>query len=154
MRRKAVHIVTAIAEAVRFLAVMFLAFDVGALFSASASSLIRYAAVPQLLFAAGFFFMWLDPPRYSAYRPLLAIGKAAGVVCFLPLAGAVMRDPNATGSTFGIAFLGIYLAFFIAAVDIASLCVLALGSGPSAQNAPKLPASVGQSPDDIEQVEG
>lgn len=154
MRRKSVHLFAAIAESLRFVAVVFLAFSVGAIVDASVSNLLRYAAAPQLLFAAGFFFMWLDPPRYSSYRPLLAIGKAAGVVCFLPLAGAVMRDPNATGSTFGIAFLGIYLAFFIAAVDIASLCVLALGGGPSAQNALKTPASVGQSPDDIEQVEG
>ena len=159
MRGKAVHIIAAIAESLRFLAVAFLAFSVGALLSPSVSSLLRYAAAPQLLFAAGFFFMWLDPARYSSYRPLLAIGKAASAVCFLPLAGALIRDPAAMGSTFGIAYLGVILAFFLVVVDLSSLCILMLGSPPKA-GAPGLPDApgrpepgVGQSPGDIERVE-
>jgi hypothetical protein len=158
MRRKAVHLLAAIAESLRFFAVVFLAFSVGALLDPGAASLLRYAAVPQLLFAAGFFFMWLDPERYSSYRPLLAIGKAALVVSFLPMAAALMRDAGATGATFGLPFLGIILAFFIALVDLACLCVLALASPreapPSARNEPIRRADVGQSPEDIEQVEG
>lgn len=158
MRRKAVHLIAAIAESLRFFALAFLAFSVGALLDPGAASLLRYAAVPQLLFAAGFFFMWLDPERYSSYRPLLAIGKAALVVCFLPMAAALLRDANATGTTFGLPFLGIILAFFIAAVDIACLCVLALAAprsiSPSARKGPTNRADVGQSPEDIEQVEG
>ena len=55
MRRKAVHLMAAIVESLRFLALAFLAFDLG-LLNPSVSSLIRYAAAPQLLFAAGFFF--------------------------------------------------------------------------------------------------
>jgi len=124
---------------------------------ASVSSLLRYAAAPQLLFAAGFFFMWLDPERYSSYRPLLAVGKLALVVCFLPLAASLLRDPNATGSTLGVPFLGIYLAVAVAVVDVASLCILALGGGhaasASAEKGPSAPVKPGQGPGDIEQVE-
>jgi hypothetical protein len=155
MRRKAVHLIAAIAEGLRFVAVVFLAFSVGALLDSSVSNLLRYAAASQILFAAGFFFMWLDPERYSSYRPLLLVGKVAGAVCFLPLAAALVRDPNATGSTFGIPALGISLAFFIAAVDIADLCVLALaGRSPVRKQGPSGPGNIGQSPEDIEKVEG
>jgi len=145
----------AIAESLRFLAVVFLAFDLGALLSPSVSSLLRYAAAPQLLFAAGFFFLWLDPRRYGAYRPLLIIGKAASAVCFLPLAAALVRDPNAAAIAFGLPYIGLGLAFLIAVVDIASLSVLVLARGaiePPLASAVK--ASSGQGPDDIERVEG
>jgi hypothetical protein len=153
MRRKAVHLIAAIAEVLRFIALVFLAFSVGALLDSSVSNLLRYAAVPQLLFAAGFFFMWLDPGRYASYRPLLAVGKAAGAVCFMPMAASIIRDPNATGATFGVPFLGISLAFFIAVVDIASFCVAALVGGPSAKEGPSGTSSPGQGPGDIERVE-
>ena len=93
----------------------------GALDEPGVSSLLRYAAAPQLLFAAGFFFMWLDPARYGAYRPLLLVGKAACVVCLLPLAWAVARDPGRPGPPSACATSGILLAFLIAAVDVFSL---------------------------------
>ena len=149
MRGKAVHIVAAIAESLRFLAVVFLAFSVGALLDPSASNLLRYAAAPQLLFAAGFFFMWLDPERYSPFRPLLALGKIAGAVCFLPLALALAGDEAARGRTLGVPRLGLGLAFFLAAVDVMSICVLLLGGDAKPESpAPATPA------EDIERVEG
>lgn len=154
MRRKAVHLIAAIGESLRFAAVAFLAFSVGALADSSVSNLLRYAAAPQLLFAAGFFFMWLDPDRYFSYKPLLLVGKLAGAVCFLPLAGTILRDPSARGSTFGLPGLGVVLAFLIALADIASLCVLALSAGAPAGNAKPTPPGVDQGPDDIERVEG
>jgi hypothetical protein len=169
MRSKAVHIVAAIAESLRFFAVVFLAFSVGALLDPSVSSLLRYAAAPQLLFAAGFFFMWLDPARYSPYRPLLIIGKAASAICFLPLAAALVGSEAAKGATFGLPRLGLELAFFLAAVDVMSLCVLVLGHpvsdgvrpasgegrpGQAGSGAFPSGAPVGQSPEDIERVEG
>lgn len=141
MRRRPVHLAAAIAESLRFLAVAFLAFDAGALLSPSASGLLRYAGAPQLLFVAGFFFLWLDPARYGAYRPLLLIGKAASIACFIPLAAS----------------LALALAYFVAVVDIASVSILALvkpvaarGPGPAAASKP----TPGQSPDEIERVEG
>jgi hypothetical protein len=160
MRGKAVHIFAAIAESLRFLAVAFLAFSVGALLDPSASSLLRYAAAPQLLFAAGFFFLWLDPARYSAYRPLLAIGKAASAVCFLPLAAALLGDPQASGSTFGLRGLGLAFGLFLAAVDVSSLCILVF-AGPAAPEGgrsgpPSAPggSAPAEPPDDgIERVE-
>jgi hypothetical protein len=156
MRRKAVHIVAAIAESLRFFAVVFLAFSVGALLDSSVANLLRYAAAPQLLFAAGFFFMWLDPARYSSYRPLLLIGKAASAVCFLPLAGAVIRDSGAMGSTFGVPYLGLVLAFLLAVVDLSSLFILTLGSEPgsSSGHPSSTRPDIGQSLADIESVEG
>jgi hypothetical protein len=156
MRRKAVHLLAAIAESLRFLAVAFLAFDVGALLSPSVSGLLRYAAAPQLLFAAGFFFLWLDSQRYGAYRPLLLIGKAACLVCFLPLAFALMRDPGAAALAFGIPAMGLSLAFLIVAVDIATLTVLALVKPAAPEERPDAAPrqSPGQGPDQIERVEG
>jgi hypothetical protein len=161
MRRKAVHLIAAIAESLRFLSVVFLAFDVGALLNPSVSSLLRYAAAPQLLFAAGFFFLWLDQRRYAAYRPLLLIGKAASLLSFLPLAPALMRDPQASASSFGLPYMGLVFALFMLLVDLGNLAVLvllrqaadppaqALGQGPG-QGPSQGP---GQGPDDIEQVE-
>ena len=134
MRHKAVHLLAAIAESLRFLAIVFLAFDVGGLLSTSVASLLRYAAAPQLLFAAGFFFLWLDPTRYGAYRPLLLIGKAACLVCFFPLATALVREPRALATAFGLPYMGIALAFFIAAVDIGSLSALILVARPGAES--------------------
>jgi hypothetical protein len=146
MRRKAVHLMAAIVESLRFIAIAFLAFDLGLLLNPSVSSLLRYAAAPQLLFAAGFFFLWLDPSRYGSYRPLLLIGKVASVACLLPLARSVAIAPGA--ASFGLPFLAIALIFFIGAVDIASISILALAK-------PEQPHSVpGQGVDDIERVEG
>ena len=163
MKRKAVHLTAAIAESFRFIAVVFLAFSVGALRDASVSNLLRYAAAPQLLFAVGFFFLWLDPERYRAYRPLLAIGKAASLACALPLAVAVARDPQALSATLGIPRLGLLLASFISIVDIASLAVLFATREPApprtakaiepAAAVPAGPGPAGQGPADIERVE-
>jgi hypothetical protein len=155
MRRKAVHLFAAIAESLRFLAIAFLAYSVGALFDSSVSSLLRYAAAPQLLFAAGFFFLWLDPERYATYRPLLMVGKAASALCFLPLAGSIVQDPAAIGVSLGVRGLGLGLALFIALVDLASLLVLGLVKAQNTLDraAGQGPAMPGQGPDDIESVE-
>ncbi len=116
----------AIAESLRFLAIVFLAFDLDVLLGPSASSLLRYAAAPQLLFVAGFFFLWLDPGRYDAYRSLLIVGKLASIACFIPLALALARDPKTSAVSLGVPGLGGILASLIVVVDIASLSVLAL----------------------------
>jgi hypothetical protein len=129
-----------------------LASNVGALTSPSVSSLLRYAAAPQLLFAAGFFFLWLDAPRYREYRPLLLIGKAACVVCLFPLAVSLVGDPKTVALAFGLPFMGIALAFFVAMVDIASLAVL-VGVKLPERPAEAPSASPGQTQDEIEKVE-
>jgi hypothetical protein len=175
MKRKAVHLVAAILESLRFLAVMFLAFSVGAISENSVAKLLRYAAAPQLLFAAGFFFVWLDAKRYAAYKSLLIVGKAACLACLPAAAIAIGRDPAALSGGFGIPLLSYELVLFIGLVDVASLCILlAMKTRPEieadeeaekrglatvqAQGAPAeakaesgtLP---GQGPDDIERVE-
>jgi hypothetical protein len=159
MRRKAVHLIAAIAESLRFFAIAFLAYSIGALGSSSVSSMLRYAAAPQILFAAGFFFLWLDPARYGSYRPLLLLGKAASLVCFLPLGAAVAADPASRGISLGVPALGFWLALLIAMVDILSLSVLLLAKNEDASIGQPVPSEAsrpkpaGQSPDEIERVE-
>jgi hypothetical protein len=164
MRRTAVHLVAAIAETLRFLAIVFLAFDVGALDEPGVSALLRYAAAPQLLFAAGFFFMWLDRPRYGEYRPLLLVGKAACAACLVPLAWAIARDPWGSLPAFGLRNAGILLSFLVAAVDVFSLTVLILSPGTlrrepgegggQARDVAQDPPADSQGPAGIEKVEG
>jgi hypothetical protein len=159
MRRKPVHLIAAIAESFRFFAIAFLAYSIGALGSASVSGILRYSAAPQILFAVGFFFLWLDPARYIAYRPLLLLGKAACLICFLPMGTAVAADPTSRGLSLGVPALGFGLAFLIAIIDILSLSVLILvrderaTAGPAAPCEAKAPKPAGQSPDEIERVE-
>jgi hypothetical protein len=156
MQRKPLFLAAAVAETLRFLGFVFLAFDLGALLKPSVSSLVRYGAAPQLLFAAGFFFLWLDPLRYAPYRPLLLVGKAANLLCLLPLAATLLGDPGP--ASLGLPFLGRAMGLLIALVDAGSLLVLILvravppsvGSplqGPSGSSSP------GQGPEDIERVE-
>lgn len=47
--------------------------------SAEASRLFGLASAPNALFAFAFFFLGLDPARYSAYAPLLMAGKAVSL---------------------------------------------------------------------------
>lgn len=154
MRRKPVHLIAAIAESFRFFAVAFLAYSIGALGSASVSSVLRYAAAPQILFAVGFFFLWLDPLRYGSYRPLLLVGKAASLVCFLPMGATVLADPAARGISLGQPALGFGMILFIAIVDLLDLSILLLAKeeAPSSLEGGK-PSEPGQGPGDIERVE-
>jgi hypothetical protein len=156
MRRKPVFLVAAIAETIRFLALAFLAYTIGALATSSVSGVLRYAAAPQILFAAGFFFLWLDRERYGSYRPLLLLGKAACLVCLFPMARAVAGDPQAIGIAFGRPAFGLSLTLLVAAEDILALALLLFakseGAGKAVEPAAK-PSEAGQGPDDIERVE-
>lgn len=89
MRRSIIALVGAGGELVRFfgLAALARAF-LGSASGKSPLAFYQYAASPHLLFALGFFFLWRDPKRYAAYRPLLAAGKA---LCVLTLASLAVR---------------------------------------------------------------
>lgn len=151
MRRKPIHLCAAITEAIRFFALAFLAYAIGSLGSASVEGILRYAAVPQILFAAGFFFLWFDPLRYSAYRSLLLLGKIASILCLLPLAASVAGDPGARGLSLGKPALGLSMALLISALDLFALAVLFLAK-PQIQAADGS-KPIGQSPEDIERIE-
>ncbi len=145
----------AIAESLRFLAIVFLAFDIGGLLGPSVTGIVRYAAAPQLLFAAGFFFLWLDPKQYVSFRPLLTIGKLASLVCLLPLALALAQDPKTAYLAFGVPRFGAIIAVFIAVVDLGSLSVLLFSRPlPDKATGGSGPSIPGQGPEDIERVEG
>jgi len=152
MKRRPILLAAAIAELLRFFALMTLAQGLGLFRAANgAERLFRYGAAPQLLFAAGFFFLWLDHVRYNAYRPLLIVGKIAGLVVLVPVAlllgdylkaaQAMLPHPGTVAALVGV----------IALVDVLSLTLLALSGerddGP-------LEAPPGQGPEDIEKVGG
>jgi hypothetical protein len=154
MQRKPLFLVAAAAELGRFLALAFLAGALGALRTGDGlSALYRYVAVPQLLFAASFFFLWLDRGRYDAYRPLALAGKIVSLLAFVPLLVALL------GSGAGL-FLhgrqGPIAAIACLAVDLFGLSVLvsagrdAPKAGPGAA---KDPTQVPRGPEDIETVE-
>jgi len=89
MRRSIIALIGAGGELVRFFGLMALArVFLGSAGGKSSLDLFQFAAAPQLLFAGGFFFLWLDPGRYDVFRPLLAAGKA---LCFLSLAALTVR---------------------------------------------------------------
>ncbi|HRZ65222.1 MAG TPA: hypothetical protein P5133_09860, partial [Spirochaetia bacterium] len=125
MKRKFLYLVAAIAELARFLALLLLSADFGAIGEGGGfPRLFRYAAAPQLLFAAAFFFLWLDEARYGPYRPLAAIGKLALLAAALPLGlevaysfvepGSGLRDPGfaslALGFSLAVDLFGLGLA--------------------------------------------
>ncbi len=87
MRRSIITLLGAGGEVVRFFGLVALsrAFLGGAA-GRTSLALLQFAASPHLLFAGGFFFLWLDPRRYDAFRPLLAAGKALGVLTLGSLA--------------------------------------------------------------------
>ena len=61
MKRRVSSLAAAGVEIARFALLMFLARDFGAIDGGGGfPRLLRYAAAPQLLFALGFFFLWLD----------------------------------------------------------------------------------------------
>ena len=136
MKRKFLYLAAAIAELARFLALMQLSANFGAIGDGEgAPRLFRYAAAPQLLFSAAFFFLWLDYGRYGSYRPLVAVGKLVALVAIVPLAleisysfvepGSGIRDPRA-------AFLALA---FIGAEDLFALGLAAKARLPAAEAA-------------------
>jgi len=175
MKRQGLHLTASIAELVRFFALMLLSGNIGLVADdGGASRMVRYLAAPQLLFAAGFFFLWLDAGRYGAYRPLLAVGKVVAFAAFIPFIAFIgyslaepalgVRDPRASLAE----------SLFIALTDLGSLAILvfcrgarpvvdsspmgAAGSGGPAlpergTAGPESSTSAGQGPDDIERIE-
>ncbi len=154
MKRRLIHLVAVIAELLRFSAFVLLAQDLG-LFRASgvASRLFRYAAAPQLLFAAGFFFLWLDRERYKAYRPLLILGKIVSLTALFPVAflagDFLMADPTLMPSSGSVMFPLVVLIL----VDLGALAILAL-TGGGGDSTRQHVAPPGRGSADIEKVEG
>jgi len=158
MKRRPIHLAATIAELLRFGALIMLVQSLG-LFRVSngALRLLRYAAAPQLIFAAGFFFLWFDRERYKAYRPLLMLGKIVSLAALLPVAvlvGDYLRAEPGMMSSPGAAM--VYLGLIVL-VDLGALAVLVL-SGESVERGhprePAPPLEPGQGPADIEKVEG
>lgn len=89
MRRSIITLLGAGGEVVRFFGLVALARAfLGGAGGRTSLALLQFAASPHLLFAGGFFFLWLEPRRYDAFRPLLAAGKA---LCVLTLGSLAVR---------------------------------------------------------------
>jgi hypothetical protein len=152
MQRKPLFLVAAVAELARFLALAFLAEALGGLRSGTALPLFfRYLAAPQLLFAAAFFFLWFDPSRYAAYRPLALLGKGLSVLASLPLLVGLLR------LTSGATLVGPEAApasLVAVGVDLFGLLVLAT-AGRGGRGVVEAPPDEGpKGPESIEKVEG
>lgn len=136
MKRKAVFLAASAAELARFALIAFVAFDAGIAAGGAAGDVYRYAASAQLLFAIGFFFMWLDPPRYSGYAPLLVTGKAMN----LALAAAAALEGRMLGRQtildMAVGRLGALPAVAILAADLFGLAVLLAARGGPRGDAP------------------
>ena len=162
MQRKPLYLVASAAETARFFALPFLALALGGLKdSAGSASFFRYAAGAQLLFVAGFFFLWLDRPRYDAFRSLLFLGKIVSVVSFLPL---LLELLFSSAGRAGMNRSGVLAALIVSCADIFGFFVLLVarpfsgpGGGPrdpSTSDGAQPPlADPGQGPDEIEGVE-
>jgi hypothetical protein len=129
--------------------------------SAGLSSFLRYATGPQLFFVIGFFFLWLDRPRYDAYRSLLFVGKIISFATFFPLFIAMI---SAIGGGNLIERSSFIFAFAVLGADLFGFCILLVskpfsafaGQSPVTGHNPQCPAGPGPSgegPDEIEQVE-
>lgn len=162
MKRKIPYIAASLAELARFFALMLLSSNLGMIADDGGSSrLFRYVAVPQLLFAVGFFFLWLDFGRYGQYRPLLSVGKVAALAAFVPFATFIVFSLSEPMMGVGDSRAALLESLFIALTDAGSLAVLGLCRGPEAavassrtadqDSAASVPA--GQGPGDIERIE-
>ncbi len=130
MRKKTRFLAASITETIRYFIVIFLASALG--FPAAGiagNALFRYACLPQLLFAAGFFFLWLDQPRYARFRSLLLAGKAALVIpgAFLALSLFVAARTGRGG--FMIPRSALFAGFAVVLLDLFSTaCLLVSGN--------------------------
>jgi hypothetical protein len=144
MQRKPLFLAAAVAELTRFVALAFLAGALGAFRKGEGlSPLYRYLAVPQLLFAAAFFFLWLDRERYEAYRPLTLVGKGVSILAFIPL-GLFFFSYGADSPQAG-GLQGPIAALFSLCVDFFGLLVL-IAAGRGASGAKELTEGGGTAP--------
>ncbi|MBN1520165.1 MAG: hypothetical protein JW923_08745 [Spirochaetales bacterium] len=75
-------------------------------------SVVRLLAAPNLMFVLAFFFLGYDHERYSAYRPLVLVGKAVSVFAGLVVAGLVLVSGQAQSMpAAGLLALGAVLAW-------------------------------------------
>jgi len=126
MKRKPVFLAASIAELARYALLSFAAFDAGIAFGSPRGEVFRYSSSAQLLCALGFFFLWLDLPRYAQFARLLIVAKGVGLLlAAIPFIDVLVlgrriwyiADPQLLGPA-------AYAA--IAAIDLFGLGVLAL----------------------------
>ncbi len=100
--------------------------------SLAAAQILRLLAAPNIIFAAAFFFLAIDRGRYSAYQPLLILGKAVSAF------SAVFALPAILGKLFSGASGGFATWSIIPVLvwDLATALVLLLWKHPETEHRP------------------
>jgi len=109
-----------------------LAWVLDGLMSGYPPQILRFAAAPNLMFGAAFFFLAMDPGRYGVYRPLILLGKAVTVFAALV---AVPRLAGLGGLPMRIDLPSIAGLAFVVAWDVCSALVLLFREFPVAGEA-------------------
>lgn len=154
MKRGPLFLAAALVEVLRFFVLMIFAAALGLLTQHQLIPyFLRYLAVGQLLFAAAYFFLWLDGERYAVYRPLALAGKAVSLLAFSPLLIALLGSGGGEGYLLA-GGTARYAAAFLPLADLLGILLLALYRRPGAPAADKPPLELAQrGPEDIERVE-
>lgn len=144
MRKNKRFLAASVTETVRFFLVLFLASSFGlGDGSVPGRALFGYACLPQLLFAAGFFFLWLDRPRYSVFRTLLLSGKLAlalpGVFLALSLKASLrgVAGLSLPGNTMPVCAAVVFIDLFSLACLLLPVGTVTSGAGEPADTTPK-----------------
>ena len=107
-----------------------------------APTVLRLVAAPNLVLAAAFLFLGLDPDKYAAYRPLVGLGKAVSAfstILALPrLLNFGADDPSGRIS---------YAILAIAAWDVIAIGCLSI---PDKKPAATVPSPADAEPESVE----
>jgi hypothetical protein len=99
-----------------------------------------YALAPEAVFAAAFFFLWLDFTRFRVFRELLIAAKAVSLAAAAIQSVSVLADYRAKGAYEAIwALLSLRPALIVGAADAAAIVLLAIAGGKTGKAAARVP---------------
>ncbi len=139
-------------EIVRFLALFAAVLGLGLPEDRGSTLWLLFFGSGQLVLAAAFLFLFLDPPRYHSLRPFLVLGKGLGLFSALLL---VLLEPlpsfalAAPVRLFSLRIPPAALLWVVALFDLAVMGFLLTGRGATArpEDAPPAPPAPHGDPD-------
>jgi hypothetical protein len=105
-------------------------------------ALFRYALLPQLLFAAGFFFLWLDGERYARYRTLLLVGKVGLILPGALFSFSIHLGARSGAGVFGIPGAAPQASLALVFADLFGLLCLILPGNPKVDEVTRSDSSI------------